>query len=212
MRGVRARGGRAASCSATWPARLRGRAGFDDAHMSVRPHRHARREGRPSGVELVPAGGLVERLREVKDEAELRGDARRPPSSPTPPTSELRERGLAGRTEREVAPGSIAAHRGRGRRGRRRFPPIVAAGAARRAAARRAARRRDPARHARGGGPGRPPRRLLLRLHAHARHRPARRRARSRSTSSFAAPRQAALDAVARRARSAARSTRRARD
>ena len=52
-------------------ARLRGRSGFDDAHLSVRAHRRlAEKAG--EGVELVPAGGLVERLREQKDEGELR--------------------------------------------------------------------------------------------------------------------------------------------
>ena len=47
--------------------RLSGRAGFDDEHLSVRAHRRLE-EAVPDGVELVPAGGLVERLREVKDE------------------------------------------------------------------------------------------------------------------------------------------------
>ena len=56
--------------------RLRGRAGFDDAHMSVRTHGKLS-EAVGEGVELVPASGLVERLREVKDDGELRAIARR---------------------------------------------------------------------------------------------------------------------------------------
>src|SRR5919197_1999802 len=44
--------------------RLSGRAGFDDAHVSVRAHRKLR-EAVGEGVDLVEAGGLVERLREV---------------------------------------------------------------------------------------------------------------------------------------------------
>ena len=39
--------------------RLAGRVGFDDAHLSVRQHRRLS-ELAPEGVELVPAGGLVE--------------------------------------------------------------------------------------------------------------------------------------------------------
>ena len=46
--------------------RLRGRAGFDDEHLSVAAHRKLS-ERLPDGVELVPAGGLVEELRAVKD-------------------------------------------------------------------------------------------------------------------------------------------------
>ena len=63
------------------------------------------------------------------------------------------------------------------------FPPIVAAGAHGALPHADAARRGDPARHARGGRPGRAARRLLLGLHAHVRHRAARRRASARPTS-----------------------------
>jgi Xaa-Pro aminopeptidase len=81
--------------------RLRGRAGFDDAHLSVRTHRKLS-EKLADGVELVPAGGLVERLRAVKDEEELRsmGEAAKLADGVY---EYLLERGLAGRTEREVA-------------------------------------------------------------------------------------------------------------
>ena len=57
----------------------------------------------------------------------------------------MQERGLVGRTEREVALAADAGDGGRGAEGPS-FPPIVAVRRARRAAARRAARRGDPAR------------------------------------------------------------------
>jgi Xaa-Pro aminopeptidase len=82
-------------------ARLRGRAGFDDADVTVRMHRKLD-EKVEEGVELVAAGGLVERLRAVKDEEELRtmAEAARLADGVY---EHLRERGLAGRTELEVA-------------------------------------------------------------------------------------------------------------
>ncbi|MGH2805496.1 MAG: aminopeptidase P family protein, partial [Thermoleophilaceae bacterium] len=80
--------------------RLRGRAGFDDARLSVRMHRLLE-EKAPEGVELVPAGGLVERLRETKDDAELRA-MRAAAEIADSAYALVRERGLAGRTEREV--------------------------------------------------------------------------------------------------------------
>ena len=81
--------------------RLSGRAGFDDAHMSVRTHRQLA-EKVDEGVELVPAGGLVERLREVKEKAELEriGEAAK---LATAALERTLEHGLAGRTERAVA-------------------------------------------------------------------------------------------------------------
>ena len=81
--------------------RLSGRAGFDDAHMSVRTHAQlAEKVG--EGVELVAAGGLVERLREVKDAGELDriGEAAK---LATAAFEQTLERGLAGRTERDFA-------------------------------------------------------------------------------------------------------------
>ncbi|MGH2802521.1 MAG: aminopeptidase P family protein, partial [Thermoleophilaceae bacterium] len=80
--------------------RLRGRAGFDDAQVSVRTH-GLLGEKAPEGVELVPAGGLVERLRERKDEGELRA-MRAAAEIADSAYALVRERGLAGRTEREV--------------------------------------------------------------------------------------------------------------
>jgi Xaa-Pro aminopeptidase len=81
--------------------RVRGRSGFDDAHMSVRTHaRLAEKAG--EGVELVVAGGLVEQLRAIKDRDEV--TAMRAAAEIADRAYEhIRARGLAGRTEREVA-------------------------------------------------------------------------------------------------------------
>ncbi|HEV3377935.1 MAG TPA: Xaa-Pro peptidase family protein [Thermoleophilaceae bacterium] len=107
-------------------ARLRGRTGFDDAHVSVRAHgRLAEKVG--EDVELVAAGGLVERLREVKDEGELRA-MRAAAELAEAAYSDVRERGLTGRTEREVAVSMVRRMEDLGGEGPS-FPPIVAAGA-----------------------------------------------------------------------------------
>ncbi|CAA9537099.1 MAG: Aminopeptidase YpdF (MP-, MA-, MS-, AP-, NP-specific), partial [uncultured Solirubrobacteraceae bacterium] len=77
------------------------RLGFDDAHVSVRTHRRLR-DLLPDRVELVPAAGLVERVRAVKEPGEvetLRAAARIADTI----YRELAEEGLVGRTEREVA-------------------------------------------------------------------------------------------------------------
>jgi Xaa-Pro aminopeptidase len=76
------------------------RLGFDDAQLPVRSH--AQLAGALPGIELVPAGGMVEALRAVKDDLELariRGAAQLADEA----LSEVLEHGLAGRTEREVA-------------------------------------------------------------------------------------------------------------
>ena len=107
-------------------ARLRGRAGFDDEHLSVKAHAQlAERVG--EGVELVAAGGLVERLREVKDETELRaiGEAAKLSDSIY---EYVLERRLVGRTEREVALDLEREMRERGAEDPS-FKSIVAAGA-----------------------------------------------------------------------------------
>jgi Xaa-Pro aminopeptidase len=79
----------------------RGAIGFDERHLSVAAHGKLR-ELLGEELELVPCGGIVERLREVKDEREqarigaactLADEA----------LSEVLEGGLAGRSEREVA-------------------------------------------------------------------------------------------------------------
>jgi Xaa-Pro aminopeptidase len=105
-------------------AHLKGRAGFDDAHLSVSAHRKLS-ERLGEGVELVPAGGLVERLREVKDEAEVAAIAEAARLADGV-YEDLVERGLAGRTEREVARG--LEHELRERGAEPAFPVIVAAG------------------------------------------------------------------------------------
>jgi Xaa-Pro aminopeptidase len=106
--------------------RLHGRAGFDDAHVTVRTHR-VLAEKAGEGVELVPAGGLVERLREVKDEEELRA-MRAAAEIADSAYERLREQGLAGRTEREVAISMVRHMEERGAEGPS-FPAIVAGGA-----------------------------------------------------------------------------------
>ncbi|HKB50020.1 MAG TPA: aminopeptidase P family protein [Solirubrobacterales bacterium] len=103
---------------------LSGRFGFEDDHVSVRLLERLR--GKLSeGVESVAAGGAVEKLRRVKDEAELEAIAS---------ASELAdqvwrwsiERGLGGRSEREVARAAEARIRELG--ADPSFPAIVAAG------------------------------------------------------------------------------------
>ncbi|HYP47343.1 MAG TPA: Xaa-Pro peptidase family protein [Thermoleophilaceae bacterium] len=107
-------------------ARLRGRAGFDDAEVSVRTHGKLG-EHLAAGAELVPAAGLVEELREVKDEGELAA-IREAAKLADSVYEALRERGLAGRTERDVARFAEQAMREGGAEGPS-FPAIVAAGA-----------------------------------------------------------------------------------
>ena len=107
-------------------ARLRGRCGFDDAHLSVRAHKRLA-EKAAEGVELVPAGGLVERLRSQKEEAELRA-MRAAAQIADAVYEEVRDQGLTGRTEREVARSMVRRMEDLGAEGPS-FPPIVAAGA-----------------------------------------------------------------------------------
>jgi Xaa-Pro aminopeptidase len=77
------------------------RLGFEEDHVSVR--RHARlRELLPDRVELVPAGGAVEKLRAVKDVGEI-ARIRAAAELADAVYAMLREQGLVGRTERDVA-------------------------------------------------------------------------------------------------------------
>jgi Xaa-Pro aminopeptidase len=80
---------------------LGGRAGFDDAHVTVRVHWKLL-ESVAEGVELVEAAGLVERLREIKDEDELRRIAAAAELADEV-YELLRERGAIGRRESDVA-------------------------------------------------------------------------------------------------------------
>ncbi len=105
--------------------RLHGRTGFDDAHVSVRAHRKLL-EAVDEGVELIEAAGAVERLREVKDKEELRAIANA--AGLADEVYELqRERGMAGRTERDVARVLEGELRAVG--AEPAFPTIVASGA-----------------------------------------------------------------------------------
>ena len=102
-----------------------GRLGFEEGAMTVK--RHGRlRELLNERWELVPCGGLVEELREVKQPAEL---ARIRAASELADTAlrEVLEGGLAGRTEREVAIDLELRMRRLGAVGPS-FPSIVAAG------------------------------------------------------------------------------------
>ena len=77
------------------------RVGFDDVSMSVKTHERLR-EMLDEDVELVPAGGLVEELRAVKDAEEIER-IRAAAQLADAALREVLERGLSGRTEREVA-------------------------------------------------------------------------------------------------------------
>jgi len=105
-------------------ARMSGKVGFEDAKLSVR--QLARLEAAVTeDVDFVPAGDLVERLRAVKEPEEIERMAA---------ASELADdvyrwaldRGLAGRTERDVARACEARSRELG--AEPSFPPIIAAG------------------------------------------------------------------------------------
>jgi len=77
------------------------RLGFDDAQVSVRLHGRLR-DVLPERIELVPAGGLVERERAVKEPREV-ATLRAAVALADTVYRELAETGLVGRTEREVA-------------------------------------------------------------------------------------------------------------
>jgi Xaa-Pro aminopeptidase len=103
-----------------------GRLGFDDAQMPVKAHAQLA-ELLPGEVQLVAAGGLIEDLRAIKDPGELdklRAAARLADAALT----EVVGRGLAGRTERDVAIDLEFTMRRLGA-ARASFEPIVAAGA-----------------------------------------------------------------------------------
>ncbi len=105
--------------------RLAGRTGFDDANVSVRTHAKLSDKA-GEGVELVAAGGLVERLRAVKDAGEI--TAMRTAAEITDRAYEhIRARGLSGRSERAVAMDVARFMEDAGAEGPS-FPAIVAAG------------------------------------------------------------------------------------
>src|SRR5215210_249782 len=103
---------------------MSGRVGFEDAHLSVR--RLARLEAASDGkVDLVPAGDLVEQLRAVKGPEELERIAAAAELADEVYRWTL-ERGLAGRTERDVARATEARMRELG--AEPSFPTIIASG------------------------------------------------------------------------------------
>jgi Xaa-Pro aminopeptidase len=107
-------------------ARLEGRVGFEDGSMSVRSHGRLH-DAAGDGVELVGASGIVERLREVKDEGEL--DTMRAAAGIADQAyAELAERGIDGRTEKQIAADLEVRMRELGADDRS-FPAIVASGA-----------------------------------------------------------------------------------
>ncbi len=104
--------------------RLAGRVGFEDDHVSVRLLEKLKGK-LGEGTELVAAGGAVETLRRVKDAQELEAIAAAAELADEVWRWSL-ERGLAGRSEREVARAAEARIRELG--GDPSFPAIVAAG------------------------------------------------------------------------------------
>jgi Xaa-Pro aminopeptidase len=102
------------------------RLGFDDASLTVKQHTRLRELLAP-GWELVPCAGVVERLREVKDEAEI-ARIRAAAELADQALTETLEAGLAGRTEREVAIELELRMRRLGAQAPS-FPSIVASGA-----------------------------------------------------------------------------------
>jgi Xaa-Pro aminopeptidase len=102
-----------------------GRLGYEDGHVSVRQLKQLE-EKAPPKLELLRAGDPVETLRRVKDEAELASI-----DAASKLTDDVYlwsiERGLAGRTERDVARAAEARIRELG--AEPSFPPIVAGAA-----------------------------------------------------------------------------------
>ena len=102
------------------------RLGFEEAHMSVRAHRRLR-ELLPERVELVGVVDVIERLRAVKEAAEV--DSMRGAAALADDALRwLLERGLVGRAERELALDLEQRMRSQGAQDPS-FPAIVAAGA-----------------------------------------------------------------------------------
>lgn len=100
--------------------------GFDDASLTVKQHARLR-ELLAQGWELVPCSGVIERLREVKDEQEIE-HIRAASELADQALSEVLEAGLLGRTEREVAIELELRMRRLGAQAPS-FPSIVASGA-----------------------------------------------------------------------------------
>jgi Xaa-Pro aminopeptidase len=103
---------------------LAGKSGFEDHHMAVRTLQKLEQK-LPEGVTMEGAGGTVEKLRRVKDDAELAAIAAAAELADEVWRWSL-ERGLAGRSELDVAHAAEARMRELG--AEPSFPTIVAAG------------------------------------------------------------------------------------
>jgi Xaa-Pro aminopeptidase len=103
-----------------------GRLGFDDATLTVAQHARLG-EQLGSAWRLVPCGGAIERLRAVKDPGEI-ARIRAAAELADAALARVLERGLAGRSEREVAIELELQMRRLGAEASS-FPTIVAAGA-----------------------------------------------------------------------------------
>jgi Xaa-Pro aminopeptidase len=101
------------------------RLGFEDEHVSVRRHERLR-ELLPDRVELVPAGGLVEAERAIKEPGEI-ARIRAATALADDVYEWLLELGIVGRTEREIALAIEIEMRRRGAEALS-FPSIVASG------------------------------------------------------------------------------------
>jgi Xaa-Pro aminopeptidase len=103
-----------------------GRLGFDEANVTVAQHERLR-AALPSGWQLTPCAGAVERLRAVKDERELQR-LRAAAKLADEALGGVLEAGLIGRTERDLAIELELRMRKLGAEAPS-FPSIVAAGA-----------------------------------------------------------------------------------
>ncbi len=106
--------------------RLKGRVGFEDQWLSVRAHERLR-AAVGADVELVGASGIVEALREVKEPHEIE-KMRAAAQIADQAYGDLAERGIDGRTEKQIAADLEVRMRQLGADDRS-FPTIVASGA-----------------------------------------------------------------------------------
>jgi Xaa-Pro aminopeptidase len=120
----RRRGGRSLLADAA--EALEGRVGFEDDHLPVRGWERLK-EAVGDGVELVGTGSMLENLRAVKEPGELDAVRAAAQLADAVVRAEVLERGLAGRTEREV--GQAIERELRERGAEPSFPTIVAGGA-----------------------------------------------------------------------------------
>ena len=104
-----------------------GRLGFDDGSLTVAQHTRLR-ELLPAGWQLVPCAGAVERMRAVKDDHEIARIRAATQLADEALQRSVLQRGLVGRTEREVAIDLELEMRRLGADGPS-FPSIVASGA-----------------------------------------------------------------------------------